>query len=271
MFNTKNLIGLPVISLYEGELVGSVTNVYFDKKLKKVVSFQVSDQDLKYFLATKNIYKIGKNAITIKNNACLNLQLDNDETPTIPAPFESKTYTIQGEFLGKIEQITFTDKYLVDTILLDNQKVLDCSNLASCSKNTILVYDKSTHINVSKFKNKSLPKLFRTNHTKKVATMPFQKLPENENMTTSINTTHFDANSLPTVEEKGDVDVANITIPTAVSNYPTFLIGRIVVQDIMLDDKKVLIKSNSTITDRTLTLALAYNKIKELMLFSRQK
>ena len=237
-------------------------------KLKKVMFFQVDDQDLKYTLATKNIYKIGKNAITIKNNACLTLQLDNDVVSTIPAPYESKTYTIQGEYLGKIDQITFTEKYNVDTILLDNQKVLDCSNLASCSKNTILVYDQNTHINVSKFKNRALPKLFRTKNTQKVSALPQEDNDPNTELPADdkINL----ADTLPTVEEK-DFEIRNISLPTAITNYPSFLIGRVVVQDIMLDDKKSLIKANSTITDRTLTLALANNKIRELMLFSRQK
>lgn len=268
MYNTKNLIGLPVLSLYEGELVGNISNVFFDKKLRKVMFFQVEDQDIKYSLATKNIYKIGKNAITIKNNACLTLQLDNDIVATIPAPYESKTYTIQGEFLGKIDQITFNEKYIVDTILLDNQKVLDCSNLASCSKNTILVYDQSTHINVSKFKNRALPKLFRTKNTQKVTTQPQND--KDFNIEPSTDNQLDLADGLPTVEEK-NFEIHNISLPTAITNYPTFLIGRVVVQDIMLDDKKSLIKANSTITDRTLTLALANNKIRELMLFSRQK
>ncbi len=283
MFNTKNLIGLPVLSLYEGELVGVVNNVYFDKKLKKVMYFLVCDQDINYSLSTKNIYKIGKNAITIKNNSCLTLQLNNDDTPTIPAPFESKTYTIQGEYLGKIEQITFTDKYAVDTIMLDNEKALDCSNLASCSKNTILVYDKSTHINVSKFKNRAIPKFFRSSKQQKVATLPIEN-PSEDSIDLSADTLSKDYDtqnlqnsqqsvaqySLPTMEEK-DFRLTSITLPTAVSNYPTFLIGRIVMQDILLDDKKILIKSHSTITERTLTLALANNRLRELMLYSRQK
>lgn len=248
MYNTKNLIGLPVLSLYEGELNGHITNVYFDKKLKKVLFFSLTGEgDLKYILHTKNVYKVGKNAITIKNNACLVLDLDENKDFSIPAPFESKTYTIQGEFIGKISHITFNEKYFVDEILLDNDKKLDCSNLASCSKNTILVYDKNTHINVSKFKNRAKPKMFQTKLNHKVETLPVQAPPTIEPISTDI------------------------TLPNNASNQPDFLIGRIVLNDIVLDDNKILIKANSTISDRTLSLAIAHNKIKELMLNSKQK
>ncbi len=242
MYNTKNLIGLPVLSLYEGELNGNITNVYFDKKLKKVVCFSLADEnELNYILPIKNIYKIGKNAVTIKNNSCLILELNNTESNTIPAPFESKAYTIQGEYLGKISQITFDDKFAVNEILLDNEKTLDCSNLASCSKNTILVYDKNTKINVSKFKNRA-PKFFKSKDEQKVTTLPTMEI-------------------LP----------QDITLPTTTSNQPNFLIGREVTRDILLDDNKILIRANSTITERVLALATLNNKLKELMLMSKQK
>lgn len=242
MYNTKNLIGLPVLSLYEGELNGNITNVYFDKKLKKVTGFSLADEnELKYTLPTKNIYKIGKNAVTIKNNSCLILDLNNVEPNNVPAPFESKTYTIQGEYLGKISQITFDEKYCVNEILLDNEKTLDCSNLASCSKNTILVYDKNTKINVSKFRTRA-PKFFKSKVEQKVAI-------------------------LPTMESAPQ----DITLPTTTSNQPNFLIGREVTADIPLDDNKMLIRANSTITERVLAVATLNNKLKDLMLLSKQK
>ena len=55
------------------------------------------------------------------------------------------------------------------------------------------------------------------------------------------------------------------------SNNPKFLLVRIATQDIFIDEKKVLIKSGSTITERVLSYAYSNNKIKELMLYSKQK
>lgn len=246
MYNTKNLIGLPVLSLYEGELVGNISKIFFDKKLKKVMYFSITgESDMTYMLSPKHIYKIGKNAITIKNNACLSLSLESEYPDTIPSPFESKAYTIQGEYIGKITHITFNEKFYVDTVLLDNDKSLDCSNLASCSKNTILVYDENTRINISKFKHRLAPKIFKT------------KQP-------------VDVVALPIIEENID-SLDKVELPITATNNPTFLIGRTVLQDIFLQDKTLLIKANSTVTERTLALAMTNNKVKDLMLYSKQK
>lgn len=245
MYNLNNLIGLPVLSLYEGELNGKVENIFFDKKLKRVLLFSVrGEDDIKYILPVKNIYKIGKNAITIKNNTCLQLELNDFNA--IPSPFEAKTYTIHGEYIGKIDQITFNEKFLVDTILLDNGKTLECENLLSCSKNTILTYDKNTKVNISKFKNRQMPKIFKSTSTHEVKILPEPH---------------------PTIEELPQ----EINLPQTISNRPDFLIGRVVTKDIYIDDNNLLIKADSTITERVLALAYTNNILKELMLYSKQK
>lgn len=238
---------MPVLSLYEGELIGQISKIYFDKKLKKVTYFVVScEGDLTYILYPKNIYKLGKNAVTIKNMGCLILELGNSEIDTVLMPINSKSYTIQGEYIGKIIEITIDDKFNVSNILLDNDKFLDCRQLASCSKNTVIMYDQNTKVNVSRFKHKPSTNIFKSSkNVKSVSAMPYP----------------------PIIEEK----IQEITLPANVSNNPKFMIGRIATKDIMINDQKFLIKANSTITEKTLFMATTYNKIKELMLCSKQK
>ena len=244
MHQLNNILSLPVLSLYEGELVGQISKIYFDKKLKKVESLTISGEgEINFCLKPRNIYKLGKNAITIKNTNCLSLEDENDFSNIIPTPLDSKTYTIQGEYIGKINQITIDDKFRVSQISLDNNTLIDNNKLASCSKNTVIIYDESTKVNVSRFKNVFAPKLFKSNQTKNTTILP---LP-------------------PTMEEVNQTNSANK------SNNPKFLLGRIATQDIFIDEKKVLIKSGSTITERVLSYAYANNKIKELMLYSKQK
>lgn len=247
MHKIKDIISMPVLSLYEGELIGQVSKIYFDKKLKKVIYFTIaSEGDLTYILYPKNVYKLGKNAITIKNMSCLILEIDTNTTDVVLMPLNSKTYTIQGEFIGKIEEITIDDKFYIKNILLDNNKFLNCNQLASCSKNTVIMYDENTKINVSRFKHRLTPNIFKSkSEVKNVSTMPYP----------------------PTIEES----IEKITLPSNISNNPKFMIGRIATKDIMLDDKKFLIKANSTITDKTLNIATIHNKVKELMLCSKQK
>lgn len=246
MYKVKDIISMPVLSLYEGELIGQISKIYFDKKLRKIAYFVVScEGDLSYILYPKNVYKLGKNAITIKNISCLILNID-DIDDTVLMPLNSKTYTIQGEYIGKIEEITVDDKFIINNILLDNEKFLDCKQLASCSKNTVIMYDENTKVNVSRFKHKLPKNIFKAKEeTKSVSCMPYP----------------------PVIEQP----IQEITLPSNISNNPKFMIGRIATKDIMLDEKKLLIKANSTITEKTLSLACIHNKVKELMLYSRQK
>jgi len=63
----KDLNSFPVLSLFEGELIGKVDKLYFDKKLKKLIEIELIGEDCsKLVLPTKNIYHVGKNAITVK-------------------------------------------------------------------------------------------------------------------------------------------------------------------------------------------------------------
>ncbi|MBQ8430616.1 MAG: PRC-barrel domain-containing protein [Clostridia bacterium] len=246
MTNIKNILSLPVLSLFEGDLIGEISNLYFDKKLKKLELIVVScEGDLNYSLSPKQIYKLGKNAITIKNSQCLTLNLEDNTENLVSTPLNSKAYTIQGEYLGKISEISLNEKFEVENIVLDNEKILESNKLASCGKNTVIVYDENTKINVSRFKFNLSPKIFKTKEPAKVETMP----------------------APPTVEEIKP----EITLPQSAVNSPNFMIGRVATQDIYYDDRKLLINANSTITEKTLALACRTNKIKELMLYSKQK
>lgn len=240
----SNILNMPVLSVYEGELIGQVSKLYFDKKLKKVSHFIItSEEGINYCLLPKNIYKHGKNAITIKNSTVLTLDFSEDLTDYLPQPLEYKTYTIQGEYLGKIASVSLDEKYNVSEIDLDNEKILDHKYLASCGKNTIIVYDENTTVDISKFKRLLAPKLFKTKQETAVSTQP---------VVTETNS-----------------EIADVK--TDIKNNPKFLLGRLSTKDIMLDEDKLLIKANSTITARTISLAYSNNKIKELLIYSRVK
>ena len=53
----------------EGGFLGTVDKICFNKNLKKLIQLEIiGENGIKLILKSKNIYKIGKNAITIKNN-----------------------------------------------------------------------------------------------------------------------------------------------------------------------------------------------------------
>ena len=119
MYNTTEIISKPVINLYNGNLEGTVKNICFDNGLKKAVSlilFNDSDEE-ESILSISKIYKIGKNAITIKNSEGL-----------LPTLFASKVdynnqinntvFNLEGENLGKVTDIVLSDNYKVEKILI---------------------------------------------------------------------------------------------------------------------------------------------------------
>ena len=73
----SELLQKPILSLYEGEILGNIHKIYFNKTKNKISSFEVlDDEDLSYCLQPKFIYTIGKHATTIKNKQNLILSLD---------------------------------------------------------------------------------------------------------------------------------------------------------------------------------------------------
>jgi len=137
MYCCKNFNSLSVLSLYEGELLGVVDKLYFDKSLKKLVEIELlGEEGIKLCLPTKNIYHVGKNAITVRNNQAV--EIKNDSSNLCLNPTGSKAYTITGEFVGIVNEICFNEKFLVEKIELENNKELSPNMLASCGKNKII-------------------------------------------------------------------------------------------------------------------------------------
>ena len=56
--NLSELLNKSVLSLYEGELIGIVDKLYFDKKLKKLLEIElIGENDTRLKLPTKNILR----------------------------------------------------------------------------------------------------------------------------------------------------------------------------------------------------------------------
>lgn len=246
MYNCNDISSLAVLSLYEGELLGVVDKLFFDKKLKKLVEFELTGEEgVKLRLSTKNIYHIGKNAITVRNNQCVEIKTYSSNL--LSAPIESKAYSIQGEFLGVIKEISFNDKFITTNIELESNLKLNPALIASCSKNTIIFYNKEDNIDIKRFTPKN--KKFSKSNENKIE-QPDTKENSNltENKTESI-----------TIEE-------SIQKP---SSSTDFLIGRICTKDIFNFNNEILIKAHTVINKKNIKELIKFGKVRELMLFSK--
>ena len=239
----NQLLSLSVLSLYEGELIGKVDKLYFDKKLKKLTKIEIiGDNDSRFLLDTKNIYHIGKNAITVKNNQCFSFKVEDAEL-TI-SPLGSKAYSINGEYLGLIKEIDLDDKFFTQKFSLDNNTVLEISNLASCGKNTIIFFDKTNKINLQKFTPVKSPKLYKNTYIETAEILPIE------------------------VENK-NIEAVSTEVPKPQINNSDFLLGRTCYKDIFNFNNELLIKAHSVINKKNLKEITRFGKLRELIMFSK--
>ena len=237
MYYCKDFNSLSVLSLYEGELLGVVDKLYFDKNLKKLLELElIGENDTRLILPTKNIYHVGKNAITIKNN--LSVQVKLSDSDLCVCPIGSKAYSINGEYLGTIKEISFNNKFLTENISLENDNLLEVSNIASCGKNTVIFHEKNEKLNLKSFTPNKQPKIFKE---QSVQSAEIQPEPQKTNA---------------------------VPIPTKpLAQTTDLLVGRICTKDIYNFNNELLIKANTKINKRNLREISKFNKLRELMLF----
>ncbi len=242
MYYCSDFISRPVLSLYEGELIGNVCKLLFDKKLKKLLFLEIiGENDNHFLLPTKNIYNVGKNALTIKNNTAVSLKIEDECYACCPAG--SKAFNIKGEFLGIIKEVILNDKFTTEKFSFENNDLIDANMLASCGKNTVIFYDKQTKVDVSKFVPNKVPKIFKTKQVSQTSILPIE-------------------------EEKNAQVVAVEETPKQVQNTD-FLIGKVCVKDIFNFNNELLIKAHSVVNKKNLKEINRFGKLRELMLYCK--
>ncbi len=258
MYYCNEFLGLNVLSLYEGELLGVVDKLFFDKKLKKLLEVELIGEDgARLTLPTKNIYHIGKNAITVKNNQAVSLKVE--ENSLSPCPTNSKAYTIKGEFLGLVKEISLNEKFLTEKFSLDNGSTLEVKNLASSSKNTTIFYENTDKVNVKKFTPNKAPKIFKSFKRVEAQILPVENKASAQ--TDDANPTQTPVQSNPQVVP---VEDTNKQLQTA-----EFLLGRVCTKDIFNFNNEILIKAHTVINKKNLKEINKFGKLRELMLYSK--
>ena len=241
MYYCNNLKTLSVLSLYEGELLGVVDKIYFSDNLKKVVEIGiVSNEGATLALQTKNIYNVGKNAITVKNNQVVTFKTNNN---LHSCPIGSKAYSLNGEFLGIVKEIAINNKFVTEKIILENEKSLDIDQVATIGKNTVIFYDENKKTSLKKFTPKS-PKIFKTEISTETTALPIKQDAENTQNPEII-----------------------IEQPKVIVQSSELLIGRICTKDIFNFNNELLVKQNTKLNKKQLKEVIKFGKLRELMLY----
>lgn len=76
-----NLFGKQVYSLYEGEVVGTISDAYFNKNLTKISAFKIFDNEENEFLLTISNIKAFKDCIVITNKNKLEIFVNSEISP----------------------------------------------------------------------------------------------------------------------------------------------------------------------------------------------
>lgn len=240
LIKVKELLGKPVISIYDGKIEGYVNNVAFDKKLNKLKGIQFFNDDTQeeLFTFTTNIYKVGEDAITIKNSADMllanTLNIDNIN------PINFEVFSIYGKLISKLTDVEIDNFYKVNSIVLQNNDILKPADILNLGNNVMLIKDTSKNIKLCNFKKQT------------------KIIPNSKN------------NIL--VEIQQDLPLLNTVvnpIPTKLTtNNYSFLIGRKVDKNIYADNKELIIKKQSKITNTVIDIACKYGKLKDLTISS---
>lgn len=233
MINLKSLYGKSVISLIQGNLEGKIEKLIADKHFKKIKFIQIKNNEKISILNTNNIYKIGKDALIIKDN--LSLSENTLDYKTLQAiNFDINIFTYDGNNIGTLTDININDKFIVENLIYNNDKTLSTSLILKTSDNAIICDNEDNLItNKSILKKKSFPKTKST------------KLP-----------------NVKTQDTISTITMSNIPVRTLIKSNT--LLGRIVTQNIYGITGEVIIKKNTYINDNTLKIAKNNLKTKEL-------
>lgn len=228
MEKVSNLLGKPILNIFEGKIEGFVKTIYFDKKLDKlcwIEFFNDTTQEEKMINA-KNIYHVGQDAITIKNgdeiynenlifNECIN-------------PIHLDVFSVIGDKIGKVCDIQINDKFMVEQVVLSDQKTMSQKNILNAG-NVIIFKQENENFKVINFKSKNKIKNIKSQ--------------------TKVQILNTNNNPLPK--------------KLITKNY-AFLIGRKVDKNIYADNSELIIKKNTKINQMIIDIACKNGKLKDL-------
>ena len=236
MAKVSNIISSFVVSIYNGQTEGVVSNILFNEK-KKAKYLIISQNDETFLmLDTKDIYAFGDGAVLIKNSQVLNMYENKIlESKNCFSPINSIVVNLDGNFLGYVSDIDLDNKYSIVSISVGNDKTIKLCDVLNVTDSAILTCLGIKKPKISNFKASNI-------------------LPTVEN------------NIKVTIQD--DIKPVETLLPTrSITNY-NFLLNRKVNRDIQNFNGEIIIKENQIINTKILDIARINGKIRELTKYS---
>ncbi len=235
MLKVSNIISSYVVSVYNGQIEGVVSNILFNEK-KRAKYLIISQNDEQFLvLDTAKIYKIGDGAVIVKNSNTLDLMASKElEIKNCFSPINSIVVSLNGNFLGYVSDIELDEKLNMKNFVVREGEVINLNNIVNISDSAIIISTDEKKPKLGNFKEKSKIQI-------------------------SLN----NSNEIVNILEKPDTILPNRTV----TNY-NFLINRKVSKNILNFNGEVIIKENQIITSKILDIARINGKIRELTKYS---
>ena len=236
MAKVSNIISSFVVSIYNGQTEGVVSNILFNEK-KKAKYLIISQNDETFLmLDTTDIYAFGDGAVLIKNSQVLNMYENKIlESKNCFSPINSIVVNLDGNFLGYVSDIDLDNKYSIVSISVGNDKTIKLCDVLNVTDSAILTCLGIKKPKISNFKASNI-------------------LPTVEN------------NIKVTIQD--DIKPVETILPTrSITNY-NFLLNRKVNRDIQNFNGEIIIKENQIINTKILDIARINGKIRELTKYS---
>ncbi len=236
MRKITSYLSLPVISGSNQEILGTITGVLCDKRLKTVEFFTFSDLfsafPTRYYVAQRSLKRINDDSVVLSNLLCIKNDADIFGKDLVEFPLGAPVYTSDGKALGVLSDLYFgdTDKKSVAVIVNDTPVLVERVATVD-AQGVVLLPDGKKRIR----KKKS----------------PVIEKPEKD-----FQVSLFDANKPSALPVK------------ALSNYG-FLIGRVATASVYDKDNRVIVKKGALVTQDIVFNAHRKNRLIALTLSSK--
>jgi len=156
MIRVTDILTKPVISLINGKTEGIVKSVVFNQNFKKVaylVLFDNNEHQEEKALSVSNIYNYGENAIIVKDENSIALEMSIKKVTDKPSPINNNVYTYLGKFAGKVSDIILDEKFNVVSIKLGNKEI-ERENIITVGTDNVVIQEETKKLNVKTLKRK---------------------------------------------------------------------------------------------------------------------
>lgn len=238
MINVSQLISLPLISIYDGQILGIIKNVKFNPKTNKATYAEIlcEEEDSNKVLNLKNVYKFGENTVLIKNKEILELFEEKElELTTLYNPITCPIFSIDGKFIGSVNDIELNKNLEINKIKICNDQEFQKHQILNFSNNCLILNCEDKKHKLCNFKSKQNISSFKIENKVEIQTLT------NNNQESQTNTK-----------------------PHRVITDYRFLLNRNIIKNIYSPNGELIAKENSKVTAKIIETARSCGKLIEL-------